>query len=101
MPSENATAAASQVQEPGQSDGLILVETDTAALKAWAAQPEVQTERGMRRSEQPKPLEPVTVPAENMILIETRRQKGFCFAEPLLPSLKPYLHRIIRTAGLY
>ena len=73
MPSENATAAASQAQEPGQSDGLILVETDTAALKAWAAQPEVQTERGMRRSEQPKPLEPVTVPAENMILIETRK----------------------------
>ena len=73
MPSENATAAASQVQEPEQSDGLILVETDTAALKAWAAQPEVQTERGMRRSEQPKPLEPVTVPAENMILIETRK----------------------------
>ena len=73
MPSENATAAASQVQEPEQSNGLILVETDTAALKAWAAQPEVQTERGMRRSEQPKPLEPVTVPAENMILIETRK----------------------------
>lgn len=73
MPSETATAAASQVQEPGQSDGLILVETDTAALKAWAAQPEVQTERGIRRSEQPKPLEPVTVPAENMILIETRK----------------------------
>ncbi|WP_108044347.1 Rne/Rng family ribonuclease [Neisseria cinerea] len=73
IPSENAAAAASQVQEPGQSDGLILVETDTAALKAWAAQPEVQTERGMRRSEQPKPLEPVTVPAENMILIETRK----------------------------
>ncbi|HGG9672527.1 TPA: Rne/Rng family ribonuclease [Neisseria meningitidis] len=75
MPSENATftAAAEQARETAQTGGLVLIETDPAALKAWAAQPEVQTERGLRRSEQPKPSEVATVPAEEMIQVETRQ----------------------------
>ncbi|HHK5575092.1 TPA: Rne/Rng family ribonuclease [Neisseria cinerea] len=75
MPSENATftAAAEQARETAQTGGLVLIETDPAALKAWAAQPEVQTERGLRRSEQPKPSEAATVPAEEMIQVETRQ----------------------------
>ncbi|HGT4376690.1 TPA: Rne/Rng family ribonuclease [Neisseria meningitidis] len=75
MPSENATftAAAEQARETAQTGGLVLIETDPAALKAWAAQPEVQTERGIRRSEQPKPSEAATVPAEEMIQVETRQ----------------------------
>lgn len=75
MPSENATftAAAEQARETAQTGGLVLIETDPAALKAWAAQPEVQTGRGLRRSEQPKPSEAATVPAEEMIQVETRQ----------------------------
>lgn len=75
MPSETATftAAAEQARETAQTGGLVLIETDPAALKAWAAQPEVQTGRGLRRSEQPKPSEVATVPAEEMIQIETRQ----------------------------
>lgn len=75
MPSETATftAAAEQARETAQTGGLVLIETDPAALKAWAAQPEVQTERGIRRSEQPKPSEVATVPAEEMIQVETRQ----------------------------
>lgn len=75
MPSETATftAAAEQARETAQTGGLILIETDPAALKAWAAQPEVQTGRGLRRSEQPKPSEVATVPAEEMIQVETRQ----------------------------
>lgn len=75
MPSENATftAAAEQARETAQTGGLVLIETDPAALKAWAAQPEVQTGRGLRRSEQPKPSEVATVPAEEMIQVETRQ----------------------------
>lgn len=75
MPSETATftAAAEQARETAQTGGLVLIETDPAALKAWAAQPEVQTERGLRRSEQPKPSEAATVPAEEMIQVETRQ----------------------------
>lgn len=75
MPSETATftAAAEQAQETAQTGGLVLIETDPAALKAWAAQPEVQTGRGLRRSEQPKPSEVATVPAEEMIQVETRQ----------------------------
>lgn len=75
MPSENATftAAAEQARETAQTGGLVLIETDPAALKAWAAQPEVQAERGLRRSEQPKPSEAATVPAEEMIQVETRQ----------------------------
>lgn len=75
MPSETATftAAAEQARETAQTGGLVLIETDPAALKAWAAQPEVQTGRGLRRSEQPKPFEVATVPAEEMIQIETRQ----------------------------
>ncbi|MFQ3038830.1 Rne/Rng family ribonuclease [Neisseria cinerea] len=75
MPSENATftAAAEQARETAQTGGLILIETDPAALKAWAAQPEVQAGRGLRRSEQPKPSEAATVPAEEMIQVETRQ----------------------------
>lgn len=75
MPSETATftAAAEQARETAQTGGLVLIETDPAALKAWAAQPEVQTERGIRRSEQPKPSEAATVPAEEMIQVETRQ----------------------------
>lgn len=44
MPSETATftAAAEQARETAQTGGLVLIETDPAALKAWAAQPEVQ-----------------------------------------------------------
>ncbi|HGO8117958.1 TPA: Rne/Rng family ribonuclease [Neisseria meningitidis] len=73
MPSENATftAAAEQARETAQTGGLVLIETDPAALKAWAAQPEVQAGRGLRRSEQPKPSEAATVPAEEMIQVET------------------------------
>lgn len=73
MPSETATftAAAEQARETAQTGGLVLIETDPAALKAWAAQPEVQTGRGLRRSEQPKPSEVATVPAEEMIQVET------------------------------
>lgn len=75
MPSENATftAAAEQARETVQTGGLVLIETDPAALKAWAAQPEVQAGRGLRRSEQPKPSEAATVPAEEMIQVETRQ----------------------------
>ncbi|HGG9767317.1 TPA: Rne/Rng family ribonuclease [Neisseria meningitidis] len=75
MPSETATftAAAEQVRETAQTGGLVLIETDPAALKAWAAQPEVQAGRGLRRSEQPKPSEVATVPAEEMIQVETRQ----------------------------
>ncbi|HGH6788297.1 TPA: Rne/Rng family ribonuclease [Neisseria meningitidis] len=75
MPSETATftAAAEQARETAQTGGLVLIETDPAALKAWAAQPEVQTGRGLRRSEQPKPSEAATVPAEEMIQVETRQ----------------------------
>ncbi|WP_301883432.1 Rne/Rng family ribonuclease [Neisseria uirgultaei] len=75
MPSETATftAAAEQARETAQTGGLVLIETDPVALKAWAAQPEVQTERGLRRSEQPKPEEAATVPAEEMIQVETRQ----------------------------
>lgn len=75
MPSETATftAAAEQARETAQTGGLVLIETDPAALKAWAAQPEVQTGRGLRRSEQPKPSEVATVPAEEMIQVETRQ----------------------------
>lgn len=75
MPSENATftAAAEQARETAQTGGLVLIETDPAALKAWAAQPEVQAGRGLRRSEQPKPSEVATVPAEEMIQVETRQ----------------------------
>lgn len=75
MPSETATftAAAEQARETAQTGGLVLIETDPAALKAWAAQPEVQTVRGLRRSEQPKPSEVATVPAEEMIQVETRQ----------------------------
>ncbi|HEZ3203933.1 TPA: Rne/Rng family ribonuclease [Neisseria meningitidis] len=75
MPSETATftAAAEQARETAQTSGLVLIETDPAALKAWAAQPEVQTGRGLRRSEQPKPSEVATVPAEEMIQVETRQ----------------------------
>ncbi|HHS1463312.1 TPA: Rne/Rng family ribonuclease [Neisseria meningitidis] len=75
MPSETATftAAAEQARETAQTGGLVLIKTDPAALKAWAAQPEVQTERGIRRSEQPKPSEAATVPAEEMIQVETRQ----------------------------
>lgn len=75
MPSENATftAAAEQARETAQTGGLVLIETDPAALKAWAAQPEVQAGRGLRRSEQPKPSEAATVPAEEMIQVETRQ----------------------------
>ncbi|RPD03249.1 ribonuclease E [Neisseria meningitidis] len=75
MPSENATftAAAEQARETAQTGGLVLIETDPAALKAWAAQPEVQAGRGLRRSEQPKPPEAATVPAEEMIQVETRQ----------------------------
>lgn len=75
MPSETATftAAAEQARETAQTGGLVLTETDPAALKAWAAQPEVQTGRGLRRSEQPKPSEVATVPAEEMIQVETRQ----------------------------
>ncbi|MBW3926046.1 Rne/Rng family ribonuclease [Neisseria meningitidis] len=73
MPSETSAAAADQVQELGQTGGLVLIETDPAALKAWAAQPEVRAGRGLRRSEQPKPAEAATVPAEEMIQVETRQ----------------------------
>ncbi|HEZ4258191.1 TPA: Rne/Rng family ribonuclease [Neisseria meningitidis] len=75
MPSENATftAAAEQARETAQTGGLVLIETDPAALKAWAAQPEVQAGRGLRRSEQPKPSEAATVPAEEMIQVKTRQ----------------------------
>ncbi|HEZ1499485.1 Rne/Rng family ribonuclease [Neisseria meningitidis] len=75
MPSETATftAAAEQARETAQTGGLVLIETDPAALKAWAAQPEVQTGHGLRRSEQPKPSEVATVPAEEMIQVETRQ----------------------------
>ncbi|HHL3633344.1 Rne/Rng family ribonuclease [Neisseria polysaccharea] len=75
MPSETATftAAAEQARETAQTGGLVLIETDPAALKAWAARPEIQTERGIRRSEQPKPSEAATVPAEEMIQVETRQ----------------------------
>lgn len=75
MPSETATftAAAEQARETAQTGGLVLIETDPAALKAWAAQPEVQAGRGLRRSEQPKPSEVATVPAEEMIQVETRQ----------------------------
>ncbi|HEZ3964284.1 TPA: Rne/Rng family ribonuclease [Neisseria meningitidis] len=75
MPSETATftAVAEQARETAQTGGLVLIETDPAALKAWAAQPEVQTGRGLRRSEQPKPSEVATVPAEEMIQVETRQ----------------------------
>ncbi|HEZ3079918.1 TPA: Rne/Rng family ribonuclease [Neisseria meningitidis] len=75
MPSETATftAAAEQARETAQTGGLVLIETDPAALKAWAAQPEVQTGRGLRRSEQSKPSEAATVPAEEMIQVETRQ----------------------------
>ncbi|HFC6701498.1 TPA: Rne/Rng family ribonuclease [Neisseria meningitidis] len=75
MPSETATftAAAEQARETAQTGGLVLIETDPAALKAWAAQPEVQARRGLRRSEQPKPSEVATVPAEEMIQVETRQ----------------------------
>ncbi|WP_127245177.1 Rne/Rng family ribonuclease [Neisseria meningitidis] len=75
MPSETATftAAAEQARETAQTSGLVLIETDPAALKAWAAQPEVQAGRGLRRSEQPKPSEVATVPAEEMIQVETRQ----------------------------
>lgn len=75
MPSETATftAAVKQARETVQTGGLVLIETDPAALKAWAAQPEVQTGRGIRRSEQPKPSEAATVPAEEMIQVETRQ----------------------------
>ncbi|HGO7435334.1 TPA: Rne/Rng family ribonuclease [Neisseria meningitidis] len=75
MPSENATftAAAEQARETAQTGGLVLIETDPAALKAWAAQPEVLAGRGLRRSEQPKPSEAATVPAEEMIQVETRQ----------------------------
>ncbi|WP_304678677.1 Rne/Rng family ribonuclease [Neisseria bergeri] len=75
MPSETATftAAVEQAQETAQTGGLVLIETDPAALKAWAAQPEVQAGRGLRRSEQPKPSEAATVPAEEMIQVETRQ----------------------------
>ncbi|HGO7126720.1 TPA: Rne/Rng family ribonuclease [Neisseria meningitidis] len=75
MLSETATftAAAEQARETAQTGGLVLIETDPAALKAWAAQPEVQTGRGLRRSEQPKPSEVATVPAEEMIQVETRQ----------------------------
>lgn len=75
MPSENATftAAAEQARETAQTGGLVLIETDPAALKAWAAQPEVQAGRGLRRSEQPKPSEVATVPTEEMIQVETRQ----------------------------
>ncbi|MDO0890823.1 Rne/Rng family ribonuclease [Neisseria meningitidis] len=75
MPSETATftAAAEQARETAQTGGLVLIETDPAALKAWAAQPEVQAGRGLRCSEQPKPSEVATVPAEEMIQVETRQ----------------------------
>lgn len=73
IPSENAIRAVKQAQETVQTGGLVLIETDPAALKAWAAQPEVQTGRGIRRSEQPKPSEAATVPAEEMIQVETRQ----------------------------
>ena len=75
MPSETSTftAAAEQARETAQTGGLVLIETDPAALKAWAAQPEVQAGRGLRRSEQPKPSEAATVPAEEMIQVETRQ----------------------------
>ncbi|HGG7624700.1 TPA: Rne/Rng family ribonuclease [Neisseria meningitidis] len=75
MPSETATftAAAEQARETAQTGGLVLIETDPAALKAWAAQPKVQAGRGLRRSEQPKPSEVATVPAEEMIQVETRQ----------------------------
>lgn len=75
MPSETATftAAAEQARETAQTGGLVLIETDPAALKAWAAQPEVQAGRGLRRSEQPKLEEAATVPAEEMIQVETRQ----------------------------
>ncbi|HHO0651172.1 TPA: Rne/Rng family ribonuclease [Neisseria meningitidis] len=73
MPSETAIRAVKQAQETVQTGGLVLIETDPAALKAWAAQPEVQTGRGIRRSEQPKPSEAATVPAEEMIQVETRQ----------------------------
>lgn len=75
MPSETTTftAAAEQARETAQTGGLVLIETDPAALKAWAAQPEVQAGRGLRRSEQPKPSEAATVPAEEMIQVETRQ----------------------------
>lgn len=75
MPSETATftAAAEQARETAQTGGLVLIETDPAALKAWAAQPEVQAGRGLHRSEQPKPSEVATVPAEEMIQVETRQ----------------------------
>lgn len=75
MLSETATftAAAEQARETAQTGGLVLIETDPAALKAWAAQPEVQAGRGLRRSEQPKPSEVATVPAEEMIQVETRQ----------------------------
>ncbi|WP_301911782.1 Rne/Rng family ribonuclease [Neisseria viridiae] len=75
MPSETATftAAAEQARETAQTGGLVLIETDPAALKAWAAQPEVQAGRGLRRSEQPKPSEAASVPAEEMIQVETRQ----------------------------
>ncbi|HEZ1500882.1 TPA: Rne/Rng family ribonuclease [Neisseria meningitidis] len=75
MPSETATftAAAEQARETAQTGGLVLIETDPAALKAWAAQAEVQAGRGLRRSEQPKPSEVATVPAEEMIQVETRQ----------------------------
>lgn len=75
IPSENATftAAAEQARETAQTGGLVLIETDPAALKAWAAQPEVQAGHGLRRSEQPKPEETATVPAEEMIQVETRQ----------------------------
>lgn len=75
MPSETATftAAAEQARETAQTGGLVLIETNPAALKAWAAQPEVQAGRGLRRSEQPKPSEVATVPAEEMIQVETRQ----------------------------
>ena len=73
MPSETAIRAVKQAQETVQTGGLVLIETDPAALKAWAAQPEVQAGRGLRRSEQPKPSEAATVPAEEMIQVETRQ----------------------------
>lgn len=73
MPSETAIRAVKQAQETVQTGGLVLIETDPAALKAWAAQPEVQTGRGIRRSEQPKPSEAATVPAGEMIQVETRQ----------------------------
>lgn len=75
MPSETATftAAVEQARETAQTGGLVLIETDPAALKAWAAHPEVQAGRGLRRSEQPKPSEAATVPAEEMIQVETRQ----------------------------